>query len=79
MAGCLDETKHRTNGLRQHEVLTEPVDGVAMFEAVSWPVIFQRCPTTFDCPFIDADRVVITAMLDKLPPTQCRLISHELQ
>jgi hypothetical protein len=34
MAGCLDETKHRTNVLRQHDVLTEPVNGVAMFEAV---------------------------------------------
>jgi hypothetical protein len=35
MARCLDETKHGTNDLRQHEVLTEPVDGVAVFEAVS--------------------------------------------
>jgi hypothetical protein len=35
MAGCLDETKHRTNVLRQHDVLKEPVNSVAMFEAVS--------------------------------------------
>jgi hypothetical protein len=34
MAGCLDETKHRTNVLRQHDVLTEPANGGAMFEAV---------------------------------------------